>query len=92
MILILLCALMQAAPPVLVAGNHNFEVEYQDHLGNVVFTETIVMTVKNYVQHEFTINLAVRTELVRALWMVSYPLSQPQKMIMASQQMQLPQT
>ena len=49
----------EAAPPVLVAGNHNFEVEYQDHLGNVVFTETIVMTVKNYVQHEFTINLAV---------------------------------
>ena len=45
--------------PVLVAGNHNFEVEYQDHLGNVVFTETVVMTVKDYVQHEFTVNLAV---------------------------------
>ena len=48
-----------AAPPVLIAGNHNFEVEYQDHLGNVVFTETVVMTVKDYVQHEFTINLGV---------------------------------
>ncbi|MCH1515605.1 MAG: hypothetical protein L7U52_02730, partial [Alphaproteobacteria bacterium] len=46
--------------PVLVAGNHNFEVEYQDHLGNVVFTETVVMTVKDYVQHEFTVNLAVQ--------------------------------
>ena len=46
--------------PVLVAGNHNFEIEYQDHLGNVVFTETVVMTVKDYVQHEFTVNLAVQ--------------------------------
>ena len=52
-------ALDPSSPPVLVAGNHNFEVEYQDHLGNVVFTETVVMTAKDYVQHEFTVNLAV---------------------------------
>ena len=47
------------APSYLAAGNYTFEVQYEDRNGAVVYTETVEMSVTDYVQHTFTINLDV---------------------------------
>jgi len=49
------------APNYLAAGSYTFEVQYMDHRtpANVVYTETVELTVTDFVQHTFTLNLDV---------------------------------
>ena len=47
------------APAYLPAGSYTFEVLYQDRTNATVFTETVELTVTDYVQHTFNVNLAV---------------------------------
>ncbi|MCH1515479.1 MAG: hypothetical protein L7U52_02100, partial [Alphaproteobacteria bacterium] len=47
------------SPNYLAAGNYTFEVQYEDRSGAVVYTETVEMSVKEYIQHTFTVNLDV---------------------------------